>query len=316
MYHDVLFPTDFGYKTSGGPGFHTTIFEGDGGHDHTTQRWDTARRPYRVTYKGKTKAQAATMLDFFMTREGSAHSFRFKDFLDFTTASDHTSAHGTQDVQIGVGDGITKTFQLLTKYTSSAGDVYRNITKPVAAETLVSLDGTNQTSGWSVDDSTGIITFTTAPTAGQLVRAGCEFYVHVRFDENTDRHFEQSFDNFEQVTVLGDIHLIEVLPSDRVQPSQHLYGGASSVSMSADVQITAARGRVVNLSASTTSLTAYLEPVGKYAEGGPHFYLLNTGGNDITIDLSGSTVTLAAGASAVVLVKVVGSTKHWALLSL
>ena len=44
------------------------------------------------------------------------------------------------------------------------------------------LDGIEQLSGWSVNVTTGLITFTTAPAAGVEVTADFEFDVPVRFD--------------------------------------------------------------------------------------------------------------------------------------
>ncbi|EKD59616.1 MAG: hypothetical protein ACD_54C01243G0003 [uncultured bacterium] len=42
-----------------------------------------------------------------------------------------------------------------------------------------------QLSGWTLDSSTGVITFTTAPAGSVIVRAGFEFDVPVRFDGDT-----------------------------------------------------------------------------------------------------------------------------------
>ena len=42
-----------------------------------------------------------------------------------------------------------------------------------------------QLSGWTLDAATGIVTFTTAPGSGVIVRAGFEFDVPVRFDTDT-----------------------------------------------------------------------------------------------------------------------------------
>ncbi len=46
----------------------------------------------------------------------------------------------------------------------------------------VALDGVEQGSGWSVDTTTGVVTFTTPPANGVAVQAGYEFDVPARFD--------------------------------------------------------------------------------------------------------------------------------------
>ena len=51
------------------------------------------------------------------------------------------------------------------------------------AETVrVALGMVEQMSGWTLDATTGVVTFTTAPGNGAIVRAGFEFDVPVRFD--------------------------------------------------------------------------------------------------------------------------------------
>jgi uncharacterized protein (TIGR02217 family) len=61
----------------------------------------------------------------------------------------------------------------------------RTITEPVAATVKVYLDGIQQLPGWSVDTTTGLVTFSTAPALGVEVTAEFEFDVPVRL--GTDR---------------------------------------------------------------------------------------------------------------------------------
>ena len=46
----------------------------------------------------------------------------------------------------------------------------------------VALDGAEQLNGWSVDTTTGVVTFAAAPASGLAITAGFEFDVPVRFD--------------------------------------------------------------------------------------------------------------------------------------
>jgi uncharacterized protein (TIGR02217 family) len=59
---------------------------------------------------------------------------------------------------------------------------YRTITKPVAGTVKVYLDDVEQLSGWSVDTTTGLVAFGTAPAMGVEVTADFLFDVPVRFD--------------------------------------------------------------------------------------------------------------------------------------
>ncbi len=52
----------------------------------------------------------------------------------------------------------------------------------MAGTVRIALDGVDQPSGWSVNTTTGVVTFSSAPSAGVAVTAGFEFDVPVRFD--------------------------------------------------------------------------------------------------------------------------------------
>ena len=86
------------------------------------------------------------------------------------------------ELPIGTGDGITTAFQLVKRYASGSQTWVRAITKPVAGTVRIALDGAEQLGGWSVDTTTGVVTFATAPAEGVAITAGFEFDVPVRFD--------------------------------------------------------------------------------------------------------------------------------------
>ena len=52
----------------------------------------------------------------------------------------------------------------------------------MAGSVRLALNGVEQMSGWSVDTTTGSVTFIAAPGAGVAITAGFEFDVPVRFD--------------------------------------------------------------------------------------------------------------------------------------
>ena len=70
----------------------------------------------------------------------------------------------------------------MKRYASGAQSWTRTIAKPVAGTVRIALAGVEQPSGWSVDTTTGLITFGAAPGAGVAITAGFEFDVPVRFD--------------------------------------------------------------------------------------------------------------------------------------
>jgi uncharacterized protein (TIGR02217 family) len=83
---------------------------------------------------------------------------------------------------LGTGDDVQTQFQLVKHYPSGSVTEVRTITKPVAGAAKVYLDSVEQLSGWSVDTTTGLVTFGTAPALDIDVTADFEFDVPVRFD--------------------------------------------------------------------------------------------------------------------------------------
>lgn len=117
----------------------------------------------------------------FHALAGSGHGFRFKDPHDYTTAADINTAFAFDDVQIGTGDGVTTDFQILKKYTKGTLTTSRIIQKPVSGQIKSGVAGVEKTitTDWTVDTTTGIISYLVAPTMGQAVTAGCLFDVPV-----------------------------------------------------------------------------------------------------------------------------------------
>ena len=110
------------------------------------------------------------------------------------------------DQQIGTGTGSLQAFQLAKRYTSGPQTWVRTIAKPVTGTVRVALGMVEQMSGWTLDTTTGVITFTTAPAGGVIIRAGFEFDVPVRFDSDT---LDVTLD-FERLGSITSIPLLEI----------------------------------------------------------------------------------------------------------
>ncbi|CTQ34413.1 hypothetical protein JAN5088_03209 [Jannaschia rubra] len=85
---------------------------------------------------------------------------------------------------IGTGDGTMTAFHLVKRYTSGAQSWTRTIAKPVTGSVRIAVGGVEQPSGWSVDTTTGLVNFDTAPGSGVAITASFEFDVPVRFDSD------------------------------------------------------------------------------------------------------------------------------------
>ncbi|RMD90308.1 MAG: TIGR02217 family protein [Alphaproteobacteria bacterium] len=182
-FHEVRLPATISFGSRGGPRFSTEIVVTASGHERRNQDWLEARAEYDLAGGIRSEADLATLVAFFRARAGRAFGFRFKDWADYSSAAPGAAISAT-DQAIGSGDGTTTAFQLVKAYGDGAATHLRTIRKPVAGTVRVALDGTEQTSGWSLDDTTGLVSFTTPPAAGVAITAGFEFDVPVRFAED------------------------------------------------------------------------------------------------------------------------------------
>lgn len=183
-FEEVQFPSDISYGATGGPMFLTDVVSTVSGHEQRNSKWSQARAKYNVASGVKTETQWQALISFFRARRGKAVGFRFKDWSDYKAES----------VQIGVGDDSTTEFQLVKIYSSGSVAVSRTITKPVSGTVDIYVDSVLQSSGVSVDTTTGVVTFSSAPATDEVITAEFEFDVPVRFDTDEMAVSMDSFD--------------------------------------------------------------------------------------------------------------------------
>ena len=204
-FHEVRFPDDISRGARGGPERRTQIVELASGDEERNASWANSRRRYDAAYGIRRADDLAAVVAFFEARNGRLYGFRFKDWADFKSCLPSQTPSAADQV-IGTGDGTTTAFQLVKRYASGSQTWTRSITKPVAGTVLVAIDGVMQASGWSIDTTTGLITFDTAPVAGASITAGFEFDVPVRFDTDT---LDVTLD-IERLGSITSIPLVEV----------------------------------------------------------------------------------------------------------
>ncbi|WP_339045812.1 DUF2460 domain-containing protein [Candidatus Mesenet endosymbiont of Agriotes lineatus] len=195
-FTEMRFPEDISYGSTGGPEFSTDIITTHNGHEQRNINWSVARAKYNVAYGVKSDQQLSELIAFFRARHGKAIGFRFKDWSDYKTTGQ----------KIGIGDGSSTTFQLVKRYESGGSAYVRVIKKPTHETVKIYFNNIIKTDGYSVDHTTGKITFIAAPSSGVLITADFEFDVPVRFD--TD-YLSASIDNYGSSS-WNDIQLIEI----------------------------------------------------------------------------------------------------------
>jgi uncharacterized protein (TIGR02217 family) len=180
-FDDVLYPLALGRDTGVSPEFSTSVAVTASGHERRNSLWSDARLRFDVGPGIRSEAELGTLIAFFRARRGAARGFRLCDPFDHSTNA-MTGTPGPRDQLIGVGDGLTATFQLVKTYGDGAEPQVRPITRPRAETVRVSVAGAEVT-GFTVNPG-GTIVLAEAPPAGAPVEAGFLFDVPVRFAED------------------------------------------------------------------------------------------------------------------------------------
>jgi uncharacterized protein (TIGR02217 family) len=185
-FHEVRFPANLSFGSVGGPERRTEIVTLQNGHEERNTPWAHSRRRYDAGVGLRSLDDVETLIAFFEARRGQLHGFRWKDWSDYKSGAASKVPFALDQI-IGTGDGVQTVFQLQKTYRSGLESYVRPIGKPVLGSVLVAVAQDPKVEGleFTVDPTTGAVTFDVAPALGTEVTAGFEFDVAVRFD--TDR---------------------------------------------------------------------------------------------------------------------------------
>lgn len=170
-FDEVRLPDDVERGAQGGPQFSTTVLPLSNGFERRNVNWTIARSSWDIGYGVQSLDTLDLVRDFFYARQGRARGFRFKDWSDFSGTTEN----------IGTGTGSQTQYTLRKQYTSGLVTYNRPINKPVANTVSVFFNDV-ETTAFTLDTTTGIITFSPAPGSGVAITATYEFDVPVRFD--------------------------------------------------------------------------------------------------------------------------------------
>lgn len=171
------FPEIVGFWAIGGPQFKTRLATVLSGREKVNINWSQARGAWNIANGLRELQHAELTLDFFCNAYGMGGSFRFKDFRNYQTTIT-TGILGT-----GVGSASTS-YQMFKRFIIGANSYDHKIVKPtVTPAPQIFKDSVLQTltTHYTVDTTTGIVTFVSAPN-GNVIRWVGDFDFPVRFD--------------------------------------------------------------------------------------------------------------------------------------
>jgi len=240
------------------------VQESASGHEYRVARQAQGRHRFTIRKELQTEEEAKAIKAFALGRRGSLHSFRLRDWSDYTTAEDGISAPTNADHVIGIGDGTTTTFQLLKLYDETGDAPYpRVLTLPVEGTVVAAKTGVGTTSFTVTGD--GRIVFATAPILNAIVTAGCEFDVPVRFTKAFDEWASMQADAF-QTWSYPDMGCIEVLSEVETPERWSSGGGRYWDAAGQDIAMTMNDGRLHTV-AATVAISAFLPSVARIPGG-------------------------------------------------
>jgi uncharacterized protein (TIGR02217 family) len=209
-YLSVLFPEGISYGASGGPVYSTQVVQGRNGAEQRNILWSSPLRRWEVGRYAYNEDLIAELISFWHVVAGRAYSFRFRDWQDDQAGGGYDASGafvaGTPQV-IGTGNGSTTAFQLKKSYTFGAQSSTRVITKPMPGAKIY-LAGVLQTSGYTLNEESGIVTFTSPPSSSVAVAWAGQFWVECRFDSDAQ---QLSFESMTSADWTG-IQIVEVRP--------------------------------------------------------------------------------------------------------
>lgn len=161
------------YGTDGGPQFRTTIVSAYSGYEERNADWEYEGGSWTLGAYRVNRAGLDYVKDFFRARRGRAVGFRWKNYGNYVMAK----------TDIGTGDDAETDFQIVRVVDTGYGEPYSwPVKKPVGGTVTVYVDDVVTPSGWTLDTTTGVLTFGSPPADGAVIAVQCEYDMAVRFD--------------------------------------------------------------------------------------------------------------------------------------
>lgn len=149
------------------------IARSDGGGEVRNTRWAQPLLRFEISFPTSLRDDAVYLevRNAYRACRGMLHSFKFRDWSDYQAT----------DEMFGTGDGVETEFALFKNYTFGSETHSRRIYQPESPISL-KVDGVSFPSGYSVDYTTGIVTFSVAPAFDEVLTWTGDFDIPVRFD--------------------------------------------------------------------------------------------------------------------------------------
>jgi uncharacterized protein (TIGR02217 family) len=176
-FHDVkFFPyLSFGARVS--VRYKTHVIKMRSGREERIGEWQDALREFDVTPALRDQADLNEVLAFFEARGGPRFAFKLLDPTDNTVFNGY----------VGVGNNEQTQFSLFKIYSLDVPEEIQSTIRPITCpdETTVQIffNSVLQTSGYTINTTTGLVIFSSPPSSSVTITWSGLFYVPVRFTD-------------------------------------------------------------------------------------------------------------------------------------
>jgi len=189
-FHNVRFPEDVSWRSSGGPLFKTQVFQSFRGYEKRNIDWSQPQMQFNVAYGVKTDVQVLNLFSFFNARQGRAYGFRYKNWANYRI----------QNNAFATGDGFNNRLPIWRFYGFQGARMYKRLRKIVPGSVrnvgVGSIGGLVEGVDYTIDYDTGEIALNYPPGYGVPVFAeNLEYDEPVRFDTDTLQSIFEGFNN-------------------------------------------------------------------------------------------------------------------------
>lgn len=198
-----------GYGWTGGPVFNTRIVRMATGRERRNAEQDQPQHVFSVPFNNISQSQYIPIKQMHLNRRGQWGCFLFLDRLDDVADDEFfaVAVGGDTEFQLSkwsIQDGVGYQSKVQAIYSPDAnGD-------PVDSPVTITVNG-SPTTAYTLDRDTGVITFTSPRTAGQVLRWSGNFSRWVRFARD-DLPFSIDNKSGGEFVVNGSVELMEMPP--------------------------------------------------------------------------------------------------------
>lgn len=198
-FHEIRFPEDVSWGSSGGPVYKTQVFTSHMGYEKRNIDWSQPMMEFNAAYGVKTDDQIARVIDFFNARQGQLFGFRYKNWCNFNI----------QNAPIATGDGYSKRLPIYKFYGFVGTRHYKRLHKIVRGSVRgvqIGSDPAIEGRDFYIDYDSGEIVVNDAPGyASPIYAQNLEFDEPVRFDDDNIENIIEAYNNnaLNKLTLVG-----------------------------------------------------------------------------------------------------------------